>query len=359
MGRRSPGEVSFAESEQNNARRRLLQVEKVAIKNKQIKADTDASYLDRVNAALHQRVFNLIQSHFTQPDTLAKEVLGLDENVASLLDILSVKSTAISRIEPHAGALPWLFDELLTVVNSPKFRRRDARGKIILVESLRTALSFLGIDNLRLLLPSMILRKALPKITDPFPDIKNQLMQYAQGTALTLRAIAPQYNVKAHEAFALGIFSQLGRCAIIRLYFKYFEQVQLDLLREAEDDRDTALHAALTKLPASANYLIAIQNMYADNLNADIVAHMHFKHLELAPTYSASAVSTNSNESLPGLLSSAQKYTAVRMLHQSKFIEKQEIPSVLASSGLTRPQRDILKKIDIFQLPLTENTKAD
>ena len=36
MGRRSPGEVAFAQSEQGDARRRLLHVEKVAIKNKQL-----------------------------------------------------------------------------------------------------------------------------------------------------------------------------------------------------------------------------------------------------------------------------------------------------------------------------------
>lgn len=359
LGKRSPGEVSFDESEQNNARRRLLHVEKVAIKNKQIQADKDASYLDRVNAMLHQRVFNQIQVHFSKPDTVHKDILGLDENIAPLLDTLSVKSTSISRIEPHAAALPWLYEELLSVVNAPKFRRRDARGKVIPVETLRTALSFLGINNLRLLLPCIMLRKALPKITDPFPEIKNRLLQYAQGTALTLRELAPAYAIEPHEAYTLGIFSQLGRCAIVRLYFKYFEQVQIAMLQEAEAERETTLHAALTKLPASANYLIAIQNMYADTLNAHIVKHMHFSHLPLASTYLAGIGLANESNALADLLSSAQQYTSVRMLHQSQFLDKQEIASALANISLTRAQRDHLKMVDIFQLPLIENLKGE
>ncbi|MEG3766331.1 HDOD domain-containing protein [Alteromonas sp. 14N.309.X.WAT.G.H12] len=359
LGKRSPGEVSFDESEQNNARRRLLHVEKVAIKNKQIQADKDASYLDRVNAMLHQRVFNQIQGHFSKPQTVFKDILGLDENIAPLLDILSVKSTSISRIEPHAAALPWLYEELLSVVNAPKFRRRDARGKVIPVETLRTALSFLGINNLRLLLPYIILRKALPKITDPFPEIKNRLLQYAQGTALTLRELAPANDIEPHEAYTVGIFSQLGRCAIVRLYFKYFEQVQIEMLQEAEAERETTLHAALTKLPASANYLIAIQNMYADTLNAHIVKHMHFSHLPLASTYLACVEPANESNALADLLSSAQQYTSIRMLHQSQFLDKQEIASALANIALTRAQRDHLKMVDIFQLPLIENIKGE
>ena len=359
LGKRSPGEVTFEESEQGDARRRLLHVEKVAIKNKQLQAENEASYMDRVSGSLHQRLFDAIQQQIVNPDALITQVLNLDGEIVPLLDNLSVKATSITRIEPHAAALPWLYDDLMTVVNAPKFRRKDARGKIIPVETLRTALSFLGIDNLRLLIPTMIFRRALPKITDPFPDIKNKVMQYAQGTAITMRALAADYKLQGHEAFATGLFSQLGRCAIVRLYFKLFEQIQIEMLKEAEADRDTDLHSALGKLQPSANYLIAIQNACADTLTAQLLEVLHFRRLRIALPMIEMQDSADEPHALTTLLVSARAYTTVRMLHQGKFIEKDEIPVALAKTGLSRPQRDLLKMLDIFQLPLTENKKND
>lgn len=357
MGRRSPGEVSFYESEQNNARRLLLQVEKNAIKTKQIEAETAASYLEQVSALLHQRLFGEIQRQSEDTLSVLTQAVNLNESVAPLLDTLSVRATSISRIEPLAAALPWLYEDLMAVVNTPKFRRKDARGKIIPVETLRTALSFLGIDNLRLLIPSMIFKRAVPKITDPFPEIKHRLIQYAQGTGLCMRALAETHGQLPHEAFAVGLFSQLGRCAIIRLYFKFFEQLRIEMLQEAEAERDIELHSALGQIHPSANYLIAVQDAYSTRLTEQLLTAMQFKRLRLTLPVIEIQARTSPSHPLTKLLSGTRAYCAIRMLHASKFINKEETPEALSRTGLTRSERDVLKMLDIFQLPLTENTK--
>lgn len=357
MGKRSPGEVSFTESEQNNARRLLLQVEKNAIKTKQVEAESAASYLERVSAILHQRLFGEIQRQIQDVNSVLTQAVGLNENVAPLLDTLSLRATSITRIEPLAAALPWLYDDLMAVVNTPKFRRKDSRGKIIPVETLRTALSFLGIDNLRLLMPAMIFKRAVPKITDPFPEIKHRVIQYAQGIGLCMRAVAEAHKQLPHEAFAVGLFSQLGRCAIIRLYFKFFEQLRVEMLQEAEAERDTELHSALGQIQPSANYLIAVQEAYSTSLTERLLTAMQFKRLRLVLPLTEIQEQTDSPHPLTTLLTGSTSYCAIRMLHAGKFINKEETPAALSQTKLTRSERDTLKMLDIFQLPLTENTK--
>ena len=357
MGKRSPGEVSFTESEQNNARRLLLQVEKNAIKTKQVEAESAASYLERVSAILHQRLFGEIQRQIQDVNAVLTQALSLNENVAPLLDALSVKATSITRIEPLAAALPWLYDDLMAVVNTPKFRRKDARGKIIPVETLRTALSFLGIDNLRLLVPAMIFKRAVPKITDPFPEIKHRVTQHAQGIGLCMRAIAEAHKQLPHEAFAVGLFSQLGRCAIIRLYFKFFEQLRIEMLQEAEAERDTELHSALGQIQPSANYLIAVQEAYSTRLTEKLLTAMQFKRLRLALPLIELQEKTETPHPLTTMLTGSTSYCAIRMLHAGKFISKEETPGALSRTKLSRSERDTLKMLDIFQLPLTETTK--
>ena len=238
LGKRMPGEISFEQSEQGDARRQLLHVEKVAIENKRLQALSEASYIDSVSHYLHEVVLSELTEQLSFPDELFSNVLNLGDDTGTLLDALSVRAASISKLEPLAASQPWLYDELIQVVNTPQFRRRDSKGRTIVVETLRTALSFLGIENLRLLIPSLVVKRAMPQITDPFPCIKLKLTQYGQGTAVTAKHIAPLYKVRAHDAFAFGMLSQLGRCAIIRLYFKLFDKVHLHLLQESQRDKE-------------------------------------------------------------------------------------------------------------------------
>ena len=53
VGRRAPGEVSYAESEQSFTRRQLLKVEKDAIKSKLETAKIQANYVQQINQQLH------------------------------------------------------------------------------------------------------------------------------------------------------------------------------------------------------------------------------------------------------------------------------------------------------------------
>ena len=357
MGRRSPGEVAFAQSEQGDARRQLLHVEKVAIENKQLQQKTEASLIDRVNAEVHQHVFDLIRGEIEDAETVLSSVLGLSEDVAPLLDVLSVRATSITRIESHASALPWLYDDLMIIVNTPKFRRKDSRGKIIPVETMRTALSFIGIENLRLLIPVSVLKRALPKITDPYPEIKTRLLKYGEAIGLSMRALAVDYSVSPHEAFTIGIFSQLGRSTIARLYFKAFEQAQLSLLREAEIARNAPLHTAMQKAQPSANYLIAMQEELAPALTAKLTTAMGFKRLRIALPFTEIAEQDKHPHDVTELLKKAQAYASIRMLHQGKFLEKSEIPVALHKTGFVRSERDVLKVTELFQLPLIDEDK--
>lgn len=190
LGRRKVGEVSFEQSEQGDARRLLLHVEKVAIENKRLQEKTEASYLESVSHHLHEILLGELTEQLSYTDELVQNVLNLPENIGELLDALSVKACSVSKLEPIAATMPWLYDELIVVVNTPQFRRKDSRGRIIVVETLRTALSFLGIENLRTLIPSLILKRAMPQITDPYPLIKQKLTPYTTGVAITAKRLA-------------------------------------------------------------------------------------------------------------------------------------------------------------------------
>jgi len=283
-------------------------------------------------------------------------LLSLPEDLGLLLDALSVRAASVSKLEPIAATMPWLYDELITTVNTPRFRRKDSRGRIIVVETLRTALSFLGIENLRLLIPWIVLKRAIPQITDPYPLIKQKLMPYSMGVALSAKHIGVLTGLEKSEAYILGMLSNLGRCAVTRLYFKLFDKVQLQLLQECQKDREQKRHEALLKINPSANHLIAMQQEFADKVSAAVITHMNFKRLRLSEPMSTCAMNLPTAPStLSRVLHQARTYTQVRMLHQLKLVDLHEAKPLIAEQKYPLGALEKLKSVDIFTLPLIKH----
>ncbi len=356
LGRRKVGEVSFEQSEQGDARRLLLHVEKVAIENKRLQEKTEASYLESVSHHLHEILLGELTEQLNYTDELVQNVLNLPENIGELLDALSVRACSVSKLEPIAATMPWLYDELIVVVNTPQFRRKDSRGRIIVVETLRTALSFLGIENLRTLIPSLILKRAMPQITDPYPLIKQKLTPYATGVAITAKRLAALSDLNKNQAYTLAMLSNLGRCVVTRLYFKLFDKIQLHLLQECQKDKEQKRHEALLKVAPSANHLIALQQEFADAVSADILEWMHLMRLPIAEPMRACADKVPAqSKTLSKTLHQARTYTQIRMLHQLKLVEMKEVKPLFMEQRYPAGALEKLKEIDIFTLPLVKN----
>jgi len=356
LGRRKVGEVSFEQSEQGDARRLLLHVEKVAIENKRLQEKTEASYLESVSHHLHEILLGELTEQLNYTDELVQNVLNLPENIGELLDALSVRACSVSKLEPIAATMPWLYDELIVVVNTPQFRRKDSRGRIIVVETLRTALSFLGIENLRTLIPSLILKRAMPQITDPYPLIKQKLTPYATGVGITAKRLAALGDLNKNQAYTLAMLSNLGRCVVTRLYFKLFDKIQLHLLQECQKDKEQKRHEALLKVAPSANHLIALQQEFADAVSADILEWMHLMRLPIAEPMRACADKVPAqSKTLSKTLHQARTYTQIRMLHQLKLVEMKEVKPLFMEQRYPAGALEKLKEIDIFTLPLVKN----
>ncbi|MFZ8201373.1 HDOD domain-containing protein [Alteromonas portus] len=356
LGKRKVGQVSFEQSEQGDARRRLLHVEKVAIENKRLQEKTEASYLESVSHHLHEVLLGELTEQLSYTDELVQNVLNLPENIGELLDALSVKACSVSKLEPIAATMPWLYDDLIVIVNTPQFRRKDSRGRIIVVETLRTALSFLGIENLRTLIPSLILKRAMPQITDPYPLIKQKLTQYSTGVALTAKRLAALSDLNKNQAYTLAMVSNLGRCAVTRLYFKLFDKIQLHLLQECQKDKEQKRHEALLKIAPSANHLIALQQEFADAVSADILEWMHFTRLPIAqPMRDCADKQPTQPKTLSKILHQARTYTQIRMLHQLKLVDIREVKPLFSEQRYPAGALEKLKSMDIFTLPLVKS----
>lgn len=353
-GVENEGAVRFDQTEQSNARRELLRVEKQAIRDKELNKKSEQNYIDSIRAMVHKSLQERLEERLKDLDDIYLKVLGADENLPPLIDILSVKASSISRIEPAASAMPWLYDDLMKMVNMPKYRRTDSRGKVISVDTMRVALSFLGVDNLKMVVPSLALRRWIPQITDPYPEIKSRLWESAIGTSMACKSIAEVSGVDAGHAFILGLLNDIGVIVLVRLYFRLFDEVQREALIEAHHGQKREEHAALTKITPSADFIIYLIEIYASKLSYALISKMNFRRVSIsnAMDENVSNVALAEMSSLGKVLSQGSAYSRYRMLKSYKLINMEEAKGYLRQFQMPPGALSALKTIDLRHLNL-------
>lgn len=87
-----------------------------------------------------------------------------------MLDKLAHKAVTINQLDPLISEVDWLKEDLLKLVNQPQYRNRTASGALI--KDVKTALRFLGVESLQLIVPVYGMRRCLPHATDPLLALK-------------------------------------------------------------------------------------------------------------------------------------------------------------------------------------------
>lgn len=359
MGIKPEGVVTFEVSEQGDARRKLLRVEKQAIRDKELNKKSQQNYIDSIRELVHAVLLERIQVALVDEDAMLTKVLGYDERLTELLDLLAVRASSISKIEPAAANMPWLYEDIIKMVNSPKYKRFDARGKVVVMENFKVALSFLGIDNLKMVVPTLAFKRWLPQITDPYPDIKKRLYETAIGTSISCKKIAKLNNVSENQAFLVGLFHDLGKLVITRLYFKLFEEVQREALIEAHDNKKREEHSALSQIVPSDEYLMSLFTQFAYPLSAKLINKMHFKRVYITSAIEefSQNIPITSMTPMGNVLAQGVAYNRYRTLKANKLIDLDESKEFLRQFNYPRGALSLLKTTDLRQLDIELDQK--
>lgn len=346
--------IAFELTEQSDARRTLLRVEKQAIRDKELNKRSHASFVNSIRDMVHKEVHARLKERVQDPENLFHDVLGFDHRLPEVLDMLSTKACSISKLEPSAANMPWLYDELIKLINTPKYRKIDAKGKVVVVESLKVALSFLGIENLRLVIPSIAFRRCLPQITDPYPEIKTRLMEASIGSAMSCKKIAQVSELDEYHGFILGLIHDLGKIVVIRLYFKLFESVHKEATIEAEAGRKRDEHLALGEITPSDEFLANIIEEFSYTLSAQFLKIMAFKRLFVAEAMTEFAENKAVSNMSPyaKVLAQGVAYNRYRMLKQHKMIDMNEAKEFLRQFYFPKGALSVLKTTDIRELDI-------
>ena len=346
--------LSVIEIEQSKTARSLLHVEKQAIREKDLNSKSDLSFLNTITKQVDTEVEKRLEESLKDTDYLYKKIMGIDSSLPNLLDLVGLKVATISKIEPVAIELPWLFSDLMKFVNQSKYQRVDNKGKVVLVETMRVGLNFFGIENLIIVLTSLAFKRSLPQITEPYPMIKLRIWEDALAVAISCKQIASLVGVNQNHAFCLGMIQAMGKVVVSKLYFRLFETVLREALVETQDSQKHEEHAALTRITPSGPFLNHLIDKYALGVSARLIDKMAMKRVFIANAMFEVANNKPAADISPLalVLKQGKAYAQYRILKRYKLIDVEQSKAFIRTLGMPAGALELLKATDIRSLDL-------
>jgi len=345
--------VDFQGSEQENRRRELLSVEVKAQQEKIVAAHGEEHFRKQVMATFFAQVNKQVNEEFDNKAYVYKSILSIEDEAPTILELLFLRATSINKIKPLATSLPWLATSLINLVNKPQYRKRAD----VQVNDAKLALSYIGLDNLKLVMPTFILKHWLPKTTSPFRLMKRKLWNDSLSIALASSVLAEHSGENNYTAFTTGMLSNIGQLAITRCFLNTYNKMYKQQLLDALNAKDKRLHDILSKIENSPELLLEQLILRSSKLSAELIELMNFDRLPITEAmFDLAYVETIEKMSpIAQLVTKAKVYVAYRNLEKANLINDDEKAALFKSAKLSEAEISLLNKSDIDHIKLKFN----
>ena len=338
------------ESQQGSSQRELSAVEKKANKETIIKENGHSDFKIQLMSKLYAEVHKNINEEFNNKDKRYNHILHIINAAPAILEILSLRAASINKITPLVKSLPWLSKKLMTLVNKPQYRKRAD----VQVTQVNLALSYIGLDNLQLLIPTYVLKHLLPKATSPFGLLKRNLWHNSISIALASKVLAEQEGLDGFTAFTTGMLTNIGNLTVTSCVFESYNEVYKKQRQEAYDNKDKRLHNLFVDIDMPPDLLLEHLLTRSNKVSADLVELMGFDRLAITePLFDlAYAYKLKDMHPIAQIVAKAKAYIAYRTLAKKDLIAIDEAKALLSKVRLTPANIALLKYSDIDHIKL-------
>ncbi|MDX1676226.1 HDOD domain-containing protein [Arsukibacterium sp.] len=330
--------------------RKLLAVDAQAMQQRLAGQQARQQFIEFAQAHMHDQVADQLFQRLGNISLVSASIFDLGEHYHQVLDTLAYKAVTTNQLDPLISQVDWLKEDLLKLVNQPQYRNRTASGSLI--KDVKTALRFLGVESLQLIIPVYGMRRCLPHATDPFVGFKTRLWDYTLACAIAARRLAEDSAELPYAAFCIGLFHPLGHIVVTRNYLRTYQQIKQEELLKARDERNSELTDALDGLEPDASFLSDSLLEFAEILSADICSRWSLQYLPLCQTLDqlAEGIGFTGISPLGRLVQQAQVYVQWQHLNAAGKASVQDGEKWFAAVNLTEEQLNALAKTNLKRL---------
>lgn len=337
---------------QQTTGRTLLDIERQAQQSRQAQQIARLQFIDFTKAHLLDKVADALFIRLGNFEAINNTVFNLAHGFPEVLDALSAKAVTLSQLDALISKLDWLKEDLLKLVNQPKYRNKTPSANFI--KDVKPALGLIGIESLKQILPLLALRRCLPHATDPFTSFKTNMWQYSLSVATAAQRLAEETGDNQFVAYCAGLFNSLGYLVVTRNYLRTYNQIKQEELLKARDSRDTQLSDALDGIEADGSFLISCFQEFASIISADLVAQWPLKRIPLRSVMDqrAEGVGYSGANDLTRLIAQAEYFVQAKILRSQSLLTDDEDIAWRQAVQLRADYLEILQNTPLDRLHL-------
>ncbi|AZG34933.1 MULTISPECIES: HDOD domain-containing protein [Shewanella] len=302
-----------------------LDIERQALKVRLEKQAKEKNVFLEVSAQLTHTVNHAIEHQLAHPQ-MVLEASGISESQILLLDLLLHSDLNINRLRPIIESISWLSRDLINLINSPASGHRRPKHTDVQVTDIKLVLNYIGIENLRLLIPYFCLRHWLPSGNANLLWITRKLRRYSMVSAIAAQTLAELHNEAPSLAYSCALMYQFSTSIILSQSGHMFDNTWGTWLREASHSGEKQVYDAImaTDFPAQAVLDQVIQHSH--RLNWQLLTLLKFEDSpitlvlkELDHDYHFTELSADA-----AIVAKASCYAKVLLLEEQQQIDPQE-----------------------------------
>lgn len=302
-----------------------LDIEREAILARMMKQLQAREVFEAVSKQLTATVNNAIEHQLASPELVLVQA-DINESQILLLELLLAKNLDAPRLRPLIGNLSWLCRDLTNMVNSPAFRAHRPQGADVHVTDLKLVMSYIGIENLRTIIPYFCLRNWLPSGNAKLLWTTRKLWRYSIISGIAANALAKLHNTDSALVYSSALLNQLGTSVVLSLSARLFDKTWGTWIREASSSRDKEVYDAViaTEFPAKVVFEQVLN--HGLKLNWQLLTLLEFEHSPLTLLLKELDQTLSYRELSPqaAIVARANCYAKVVLLEEMRHIEPQE-----------------------------------
>ncbi len=302
-----------------------LDIERKALKLRIEKQVKERQIYLEVSTHLTQTVKNTFEDQLTLPQTII-DSSGINESQILLLDLLLSPDLNLNRLRPIIEDNSWLCRDLINLINSPSSRHRRPKNGDVKVTDIKLVLNYIGLENLRLLIPYFCLRNWLPSGNTNLLWITRKLWRYSIMSAIAAQALAQLHNKEPSLTYTCSLMYQFATSIMLTQSGRIFDKTWGTWLREASQSRDKQVYDAImaTEFPAEAIFNQVM--LHGHTLNWQLLNLLKFEDSNITLVLKELDQDYHFTELSPeaAIVAKASCYAKVLLLEEQQLIDPQE-----------------------------------
>lgn len=336
----------------------LLEVEEKRIAKDKLKEQAQSNTINAMAKSLRPHIIKHVKENMEDIGHTMEYVLRLPHNFSDLVDMLYSPSMTYSRVAAIIRLNHVHDSNLLHMVNRSDFQRQVGKPISNRIRDTQIAVSLLGIDGAKALLPVMMVKQTIKLRNEHFPLLGFKLWKLILANGLAAHHILTQKNYPDPvEGLLGGMLYHIGKISLYHQFVHSFDEVKKKFLIEFRRDNKKPQHDFLLKVEPDATILHQLMECLANKHTLDLVKALGMqkqrpKGLSMALEQALSISTIQQCSPVARAIRQGNAYAQLEQLRHAKLVGQENIVPFLDEVGMNKAGMSALIKRDLTRLDL-------